>query len=258
MESFMRKKNWLIRLFVLLAAGCAIAEEHGPSVSGRFVTLKLDSGTELRLFVAGPEGATAGALVVHDYFGISDATKDAVEHLASLGYRAVAVDLYKGQAATDHEHAVALMQSLDQEAACRVMQRALDYLKRPGRKIATIGFSMGGYQSLNANLNDPDAVSATVIVYGFGFDKINQARLATLKSPVLVITGAEDTGAVQAGLDFVPNMRQAKRPYELFVYPAADHGYAQPLFNEGKNYNAEAVRVTWLLIDDFLSAHLKG
>jgi dipeptidyl aminopeptidase/acylaminoacyl peptidase len=56
-----------------------------------------------------------------------------------------------------------------------------------------------------------------------------------------VITGSEDT---QAAINFLSSMKEAKRPYELLVYPSADHGYAQPLFNGGKNYNAEAVRAT--------------
>ena len=47
------------------------------------------------------------------------------------------------------------------------------------------------------------------------------------------------------------------RSYELFIYPGADHGYAQPFFNGGRNYNAEAVRATWVLVDDFLGSHVK-
>jgi dienelactone hydrolase len=52
-------------------------------------------------------------------------------------------------------------------------------------------------------------------------------------------------------------MREAKRPYEMLIYPGADHGYAEPLFNGGKNYNAEAVRATWVPVDDFLGSHLR-
>jgi carboxymethylenebutenolidase len=194
---------------------------------------------------------------VHDYLGISDATKQSVEHLGALGYRTVAIDLYGGKSATSHEEAVKLMQSLDRKATDKILQTGLDYLKQPGRKLATLGFSMGGQQSLIANLNDPDAVSASVMIYGSGFDKIETARLERLKSPVLVITGGEDTGATQAAINFLTSMKEAKRPYEMLIYPGADHGYAQPLFNGGKNYNAEAVRATWVLVDDFLGSHLR-
>ena len=90
---------------------------------------------------------------------------------------------------------------------------------------------MGGEESLNANLNDPEALSATVMIFGSGFDEIGIKRLEKLESPVLVITGGEDTGATQAAINFLSNMKEAKRSYEMLVYPGADHGYAQPLFN---------------------------
>jgi len=52
-------------------------------------------------------------------------------------------------------------------------------------------------------------------------------------------------------------MKASKRPYEMLLYPGTDHGYAQPLFNEGKNYNPAAVHTTWLLIEDFLDRVLR-
>ena len=210
-----------------------------------------------RAFVAGPADAKAAILIVHDYFGISDATKESVQRLGALGYRSVAVDLYGGKSAASHEDAVKLMQSLDRKATDKILQAGLDYLKQPGRKLATIGFSMGGLESLHANLNDPKAVSASVIIYGFGFDKIDTKQLEKLESPVLVIAGSEDTGATQAAINFLSAMKEAKRLCEMFVYPGADHGYAQPLFNEGKNYNPEAIRTTRVLVEDFLASHLR-
>ena len=224
---------------------------------GDFVTLKRADGRELRAFAAGPADAKAAVLIVHDYFGISDATKQSVQRLGAFGYRSVAVDLYGGKSATSHEDAVKLMQSLDRKATDKILQAGLDYLKQPGRKLATIGFSMGGLESLHANLNDPKAVSASVIIYGFGFDKIDTKQLDRLESPVLVIAGSEDTGATQAAINFLSGMKAARRACEIFVYPGADHGYAQPLFNEGKNYNPEAVRTTWVLVEDFLASHLR-
>ena len=149
------------------------------------------------------------------------------------------------------------MQSLDRKANDKILQAGLDYLKQPNRRVATIGFSMGGQESLIANLNDPEAVSATVMIYGSGFDKIDVNRLERLRSPVLVITGDEDTGAMQSAINFLSSMKAAKRPYEMLVYPGADHGYAQPLFNKGKNYNPEAVSTTWVLVEDFLGRRLK-
>jgi len=244
-------------LGLTLAARAVGKDSKVVAEMGGFVTLKQRDGGELRAFIAGPADAKAAVLVVHDYFGISDATKESVKHLGALGYRTLAVDLYEGRSATTNEEAVKLMRSLDRKATARILQAGIYYLKQPGRKVATIGFSMGGLESLNANLNDPEAVSATVIIYGFGFDKIDAGRLERLKGPVLVIAGSEDTGATKAAINFLSSMKEIKRPCEMLVYPGADHGYAQPLFNDGKNYNPEAVRTTWVLIDDFLSTHLR-
>jgi carboxymethylenebutenolidase len=249
---------FVLSLLVLTFTARAVAEDESHvAEKGSFVTLTQSDGREFRAFVAGPSDANAAVLIVHDYFGISDATKQSVQRLGAFGYRSVAVDLYGGKSATSHEDAVKLMQSLDRKATDKILQAGLDYLKQPGRKLATIGFSMGGLESLRANLNDPKAVSASVIIYGFGFDKIDAKQLDRLKSPVLVIAGGEDTGATQAAVNFLSTMREAKRQCEIFVYPGADHGYAQPLFNEGKNYNPEAVRTTWILVEDFLATHLR-
>lgn len=206
-----------LSLFVLLllVATFTVAAPNADKVAtaekGSFITLKQRDGREFRVFVAGPADANAAVLIVHDYFGISDATKQSVLHLGALGYRSVAIDLYGGKSAASLEDAVKLMQSLNRDASSKILQAGLDYLKQPGRKLATIGFSMGGQESLNANLNDPEAVSASVIIYGFGFDKIDTKQLEKLKSPVLVITGAEDTGAAQAAVNFLASMKEAKR-----------------------------------------------
>jgi carboxymethylenebutenolidase len=254
--------NLISRFVLLLLALTFVARAFGKDSNsvaaiGSFVVLKQSDGSEFRAFIAGPADAKAAVLVVHDYLGITDSTQQSVTHLGTLGYRAVAVDLYGGKSATSHEDAVKLMQSLDRKATDEILQAGLDYLKRPCRKVATIGFSMGGLESLNANLNDPDAVSATVIIYGSGFDKIDPKRLERLKSPVLAITGSEDGDAVQSAVNFLPSMKATKRPYELLVYPAAAHGYAQPLFNGGKSYNPEAVHTTWVVVEDFLDRVLR-
>jgi dienelactone hydrolase len=78
---------------------------------------------------------------------------------------------------------------------------------------------MGGQESLSANLNNSEAVSATVIIYGFGFDKIDTKRLERIKGPVLAIAGSEDSEAVQAAIKFLSNMKVAKRPYEMLSIP---------------------------------------
>src|SRR5882672_11640213 len=91
----------LLSIFVLSVR--AAGEGKSFAEKGSFVTLKQGDGREFRAFVAGRANAKAGVLIVPDYFGISDATKQSVRRLAALGYRSVAVDLYRGKSATSND-----------------------------------------------------------------------------------------------------------------------------------------------------------
>ena len=191
-----------------------------------------------------------GILFVHDYFGITVSAKESVEHLGALGYRTIAVDLYNGRSATTNDSAESLMHSKDSIETVTILRAGIDWLKRPGVGLAAVGFSAGGIDAMNATLMEPELFSATIIVYGGGYDKIEQSRLDHLKNPVLAITGSLDSWPLQAGLNFLAN--EKSKSFEFFVYPQADHGFAQPLFNGGRNYTADATRITWVLMKDFL------
>ena len=71
----------VLSLFVLLllVATFTVAAQNADKVStaekGSFITLKQRDGREFRVFVAGPADANAAILIVHDHFGMSDATK---------------------------------------------------------------------------------------------------------------------------------------------------------------------------------------
>jgi len=225
--------------------------ENKAVVKGRFITVKDPGGLEFRSFVAGPEDSRVGILITHDFFGITPATQEAVEQLGALGYRTIAVDLYKGKSATTNDSASSLLRSKDSAETAHILQAGINYLKKPGRKLVAIGFSAGGIDAMNATLMEPELFGATIIVYGGGYDKIEHSRLAKLNNPVLAITGSLDEWPYQAGINFLANEKD--KSFEFFVYPKAGHAYAQPLFNGGKNYDAEATRITWMLMKDFIS-----
>lgn len=244
-------------IIAIIFIGTSCAERDDDTiVSGEFIQLTGANDEGFRAYIAGPEDASAGVMIIHDWFGISEFTKGSVERLGNLGYRTIAIDLYNGTSATTHPEAEKLMGALNREVTDARLQSGLDFLKRQDRKIATIGFSMGGLESSNANLNDPEAVGATVIIYGGDFDKIVVDRLKKLSSPVLTITGSKDGWSLPSSTNFLTNMEEAGRLAELYVYPGARHAYAQPLFNGGQNYDKEATRLTWLLTEDFLKRHL--
>ena len=226
------------------------ARENTTIVKGQFITIQDPGGFGFRAFAAGPEDSKVGILLIHDFFGITPATKEAVERLGAEGYRVIAVDLYKGRSATTNDSAALLMQSKDSAETAYILNAGIHFLKKPGRKLAAIGFSAGGVDAMKATLMAPELFCATIIVYGGGYDQIEQSKLDHLNNPVLAITGSLDGWPLQAGINFLA--KEKNKSFEFFVYPGADHGYAQPFFNGGRNYDAEATRMTWLLMKEFL------
>ena len=255
----MKKRLALISvMFIFCAANISAQKVNGKTITpkGAFIIIAGYGGKSWRAYAAGPPDANVGILYVHDYFGITKAAKESVERLGALGYRTIAIDLYKGRSATVHDSAVSLMNAKDSAETVNILRAGINWLKKPGRKLAAIGFSAGGVDAMNATLMEPELFTATIIVYGGGYDQIEQSRLDKLKNPVLAITGSLDNWPLQAGLHFLANEKD--KSFEFFVYPQVDHGYAQPLFNGGRNYNAEATRTTWILIQDFLLRYTRN
>ncbi|HEX4849464.1 MAG TPA: dienelactone hydrolase family protein [Puia sp.] len=250
------KKRMLGLLSILV---CSLVTTQAQKIMqthsiGKFITIGEMNGYSYRAYSAGSKNAKGGILLVHDYFGITEATKKSVEKLADLGYDVIAVDLYRGKSAMTNDSAVILMNGKDSSETLRILLEGINYLEKRGKKLAAIGFSAGGIDAVNAALIEPDLFKATIVVYGGNYDKIDKSRIEKLRSPVLAITGSLDSWPLTAALNFLTNEKSKK--FELHVFSGVDHGYAQPLFNGGKNFNDEATQNTWHLIIDFLSKNL--
>jgi dienelactone hydrolase len=112
---------------LLALAALAVGEDRNSAADmGSFVTLKQSDEGGFRAIIAGPADNKAAVLAVHEYIGISEATKQSVMHFGTLGYRTIAVDLCGGESVTSHEEAVKLMQFLDRKAIDRILQVGLD------------------------------------------------------------------------------------------------------------------------------------
>jgi carboxymethylenebutenolidase len=207
-----------------------------------------------RAYVAGPSDARAGVVLVHDWFGVSPFYTQAAEKLAGDGYRVIAVDLYAGNRATTHDQANTLLQSVHDDVAGREIDAAIAQLSRDGRPVAVMGFSMGAKHALAAALRNP-AVHATVLWYGETIK--DSAKLRQLAGPALLIVGSHDgESAAENAAAFSKAADAAGVGAEVYLYPGADHAFAQPLFNAGRTYDPVAADVAWRLSEDFLKRRL--
>jgi carboxymethylenebutenolidase len=228
-------------------------DPQAPRPKGQTVSLKVDGG-EAKAYVAKPKAKPKGAvLVLHEWWGLNDWVRSMADRLAGEGYLALAVDLYKGKVAADPKEAGALMGQKDEKWGDAVEEAGLEWLKANagGAKVATLGWCMGGGESLKASLNDPKDVDATVIYYGIPVTDVS--RLKTLRGPVLGIWANQDGWITPDKVKaFDDALTQAGVKHEFHAYDA-DHAFANP---SGGKYNGPAAADAWQKTRAFLAKNL--
>ena len=214
---------------------------------GRDQALKTVDQEAFNVYVTGPEDASKGILLIHEWWGLNDHIRSWADRFAVMGYRAVAIDLYGGRITRDTAEAGRLMKSVDQKMANRKLKAAITGLRAPGRRLATLGWCFGGGQSLQATLQAPNEIAGTIIYYGQPVLDVDQLR--TLQGPVLGLYAKQD-GWITPDVvkSFQKAMREAGETLEVHSYDAR-HAFANP---SGERYNSDAARQSWKMVLEFL------
>lgn len=215
--------------------------------------------TNLVGFLAMPRDAAEplpGIILVHEWWGLNDATKDIARRLAAAGYVVLSVDLYGGRVATTPEQAQPLMANLyEQPEAARInLRQAYDYLDKYALapRVAAMGFGMGGGWALQTALMLPDTLDAVVMFHGQLV--VDRSRLAPLRMPILGFFGAEDRSLpVRDVQEFRASLQQAGKNAEILIVPGADQGFATA---GSPSFNAEAAADAWRQTVAFLDRNL--
>ena len=184
-------------------------------------------------------GGPANPLVilVHDWYGRLPWLEFYGETLAHEGYLIAAPDLYGGVATVDEHDAAALMESLDLAAALAELDRIVALAHAEGtRKIALIGFSMGGWISLlHAQSGSADAVVAY-------YATLAQADHGVIPCPVLLHLAEEDEWADGEDPDgFMLRLTDHGTPVTSHTYPDTVHGFANASIPDKIDTHAAAV-----------------
>lgn len=182
-------------------------------------------------------------LVVHEWWGLNDYAKSRARQLATLGYLAIAIDLYgNGATAEDPDSAGKLAGPFykDPQMAKGRFDAALATIKKYAvadtNKIAAIGYCFGGGMVLNfARLGEnlKGVVSFHGSLMGVPADK------KTLKADILVCHGKDDKFVKQEEVDkFIKEMDDINASYTFKSYPGATHAFSNPNATaKGKKYN---------------------
>ncbi len=179
-------------------------------------------------------------LVVHEIFGVHEYIKDVCRRLAKAGYLAVSPDLYARQGRVDNlesfEEIRKVVSRVPDAQVLADLDAAAEWAfrnKGSAEKLAVTGFCWGGRIVWLYAAHQPK-LKAGAAWYGQLVARQPselQPRApidvaAELKAPVLGLYGEADQGIP---VEHVERMRaalkQAGKPGEIVLYPAAPHGF---------------------------------
>ena len=211
-----------------------------------------------------------GVLVLHEWWGHNDYARHRAEMLAGLGYTALALDMYgTGKLAEHPDDAMSFMQALfsDFDQARQRFDAAFQQLTQhttvDASKTAAIGYCMGGGLALAMARKGAD-LDGVVVFHGSLNAGAPQSPVSTsgIKGKVLVFQGGADPfippEQIQA---FETEMKAAKVPYELKIYPGAKHSFTVPEadrlgkeFDRPLAYDPTADKDSWQRMEAFLTS----
>jgi carboxymethylenebutenolidase len=210
------------------------------------------------IFRPSDSGSFPGVVVIHEWWGLNTWVKESAKRIAARGYVALAIDLYRGEVATDAEVAHELMRGVPEDRAARDLQMAVEFLKVQkgvvAQKIGSVGWCMGGGFSLQTALVVPE-LTACVMCYGRLVTE--DATLAQLGASVLGIFGGLDRGIPTESVHkFEAQSRALDKDVTVRVYDSSGHAFMNP--NNTRGYTPEATDEAWTEIFEFFDRTLGG
>ena len=236
-------------------------------MAGRMIEFDAE-GTAAPGYLAAPANAAdagaPGVVVLHAWWGLTEPFRQVCDGLAEAGFVALAPDLYRGKTTASVEEADALGSALDQQverwrgdtrAAVRFLREYAHEPTDPARdrrKLALLGFSLGGAYALDMSVQLPDEVAAVVTFYAAwpepDFRRAQAAYLCHF---------AEDDPYQPAELaaEMEHALQAAGKSATFYTYPGTTHWFFEA--NRPDAYYAPAATLAWDRTLAFLNAELR-
>ena len=199
----------------------------------------LDGDGQFSAWLAEPAETPRGAIVIiQEIFGVNEGIRRKCGHWASLGYLALAPDLFwrlepnvelDPDQPDQFQTALGLMQRFDQDKGIADIEAVIRDARRrlpEGGRVGVVGYCLGGRLAfMTAARTDIDA---SVGYYGVGLEGLMGERHAIARPLMLHIAGADHfvpadkQKLIHEGLDDHPRVT-------LHDYPGEDHGFASEL-----------------------------
>ncbi|MFC3175095.1 dienelactone hydrolase family protein [Novosphingobium bradum] len=231
---------------------------------GEYVRIATYEGdADFPAYMARPAGSAQGAvIVIQEIFGVNPGIRQKADHFASLGYLAVAPDVFWRQQVgieldpdvpEQFQQSLVFMQGHDFEAGIRDVEATIRWIRREAGvpRVGLVGYCMGGKIAYQAATRTD--VDASVGYYGVGIAGMlgeSHAIARPLMLHVPMADGfvpADQQQAMHDGLDPNPHVT-------IHDYPGLDHGFAAQM---GKRRNEDGARLADGRTEAFFAEHLR-
>jgi carboxymethylenebutenolidase len=203
-----------------------------------------------------PSGRGPGVIVVQEWWGLVDHIKDVADRFAREGFVALAPDLFHGEKTKSPDQAGKLLMALNIAETAKDLRGAATYLRSRSevqpKKLAAVGFCMGGQLALFGATAHPDVINVAVDFYGI-HPKVNP-DVTKLSGPVLAHFGRRDKSVnEETARALVDRIKAAGKTVEAHFYDA-EHAF----FNDQRPevYDRPSAELAWRRTLDFLRRSL--
>ena len=237
----MKKLTTTLASALLAISSLSQADEH---IAESAITLPDGLGSATLYSNSNSDDATAGVIVVHEWWGLNQYAKDRARMLAEAGYTAIAVDMYgHGKVAEHPSDAQGFMEAAmaDPDKVNARFNAAKDILKQQNTvdpdRVFAMGYCFGGAVVLNqARLGNDLAGVASF--HGSLGSKV-QAQPGDITAKILVAHGGADPFVpVEQVTGFIQEMVTAGADFQFVNYPGAKHSFTNPGADEkGEKYD---------------------
>jgi carboxymethylenebutenolidase len=218
---------------------------------------------------AGPQGqlqaawaeapnAKGGILVIHENKGLNDWVRSVAGRFAGIGYSGLAIDLLSGQGGTakfsDPAAATAALSQIPPQEFIANLNSGIGELTRrtPGKKLAVVGFCMGGGLVWQLLASGASALAAAFPFYGPAPGPNPDFRRSK-DVAVLAFYGEQDQRVTATEPIVRAALEQAGMVHQLVTEPNANHAF----FNDtGDRYNAPAADDAWRKVQEWMTQYV--
>jgi dienelactone hydrolase len=248
-----------------------VTEEVKVELEAKEVSYSADS-TQMKGYIVHDKSISQkrpGVIVVHEWWGHNDYTRERADMLAELGYTAIAIDMYGDGKQAEHpadagKFSGMVMQNIDLAKAR--FDAALNVLKNDptvdSTKIAAIGYCFGGSVVLTMANSGEDLDAVAAFHSGVQLPIMPNDKLT---AKILVANGADDPFIpAESVTNFKKAMDSIHADYEYISYPGAKHAFTSKgatalgeKFQLPLEYNAEADTKSWEVLKNLLTETFK-